>query len=71
MDEMKKIIKCKYCNGYEYYGRCMWLNGRMYCRNCYKQEYRTLYKKPYKWKDLDGHIPTEKEYKKQCKEEVE
>lgn len=69
MDEMKKIIECKYCNGYEYYGKFVWLNGKMLCRDCYKEEYRTLYNKPYEWSDLDGHRPTKEEYIEQCKKE--
>ena len=61
IDEMKRVIKCKYCNHAEYYGEFRWLNGRMFCRNCYKHEWEHENKRPYIWKDLNGKRPDDSE----------
>ena len=61
VDEMKEVLKCKYCNKSEYYGEFRWLSGRMLCRNCYKAEWEHENKKPYIWHDLDGERPKEHE----------
>lgn len=65
MDEMMQIVICKYCNSPEYYGKMRWLSGKCCCRNCYKADYETQYKEPYRWNDLDGKRPTLEEYAKQ------
>lgn len=65
MDEMKRIVICKYCGRPEYYGRMMWLSGKNCCRDCYKEEYEAQYFKEYQWDDLDGKRPTMEEYRKQ------
>ena len=57
MDEMKEIVKCKYCNRLEYYGEFRWLSGKQLCRSCYKAEWEHENKKPYIWDDLDGERP--------------
>lgn len=62
---MNRIVICKYCHRPEYYGIFHWLSGKMMCRDCYRAEYEKQYKKPYRWKDLDGKRPTMEEYKKQ------
>lgn len=65
MDDMKRIVICKYCGNPEYYGRMMWLSGKCCCRNCYRAEYEAENKKPYTWDDLDGERPTMEDYKRQ------
>ena len=59
MDEMKRVIKCKYCGKAEYYGEFRWLSGKMLCRRCYRAEWEHENKKPYVWDDLDGERPEE------------
>lgn len=71
MDEMKRIVICKYCNKPEYYGRMMWLSGRCTCRDCYKADYERENKRRYTWDDLDGKRPTMEEYEKQEAEAIE
>lgn len=61
IDEMNRVIRCKYCGKPEYYGKFRWISGHMLCRNCYKADYEDRYKKPYIWDDLDGKRPTEEE----------
>ncbi len=40
MDEMKRIVICKYCERPEYYGKMLWLSGgKNCCRKCYREEY--------------------------------
>lgn len=65
MDEMMEIVVCKYCGRYEYYGEMRWLSGKCCCRACYKADYEDRNNKPYSWNDLDGHVPTAKEYEEQ------
>ena len=65
MDEMKRIVICKYCGRPEYYGNMMWLSGKCLCRNCYRVEWEHENKKPYTWDDLKGKRPTMEEYRKQ------
>ena len=65
MDDMKRIVICKYCNKYEFYGDMRWLSGRCLCRKCYKAEWEHENKTPYTWDDLDGPRPTKKDYEKQ------
>lgn len=67
-DEMNRIQICKYCGKPEYYGKFIWLNGKMLCRDCYKKEYHRTQGKPYEWNDLDGQRPTFAEYAEQEKE---
>ena len=64
---MKKIVICKKCKEYEYYGKMRWIDGKEICRACYKSDYEHKYNKTYKWNDLDGCIPTQKDYKLQLK----
>lgn len=64
-DEMKRIVRCKYCNRLEYYGEMRWLSGKCCCRDCYKEDYETQTGKLYTWDDLDGKRPTEVEYREQ------
>lgn len=59
---MNKIVPCKYCNRYEYYGKMTWLNGRCLCRSCYKEMYKDQYHREYEYSDKDGMQPTLKEY---------
>lgn len=68
MDEMNRIIRCKYCNKPEYYGEFRWLNSHMFCRDCYKAEYEAIYMEHYGWTDLDGKRPTEDDFQKQIQE---
>lgn len=65
MDEMKRIVICKYCGKPEYYGEMRWLSGKCTCRDCYKADYEDKTGKLYKWDDLDGKRPTMEEYKEQ------
>ena len=57
--EMKRAVRCKYCNKLEYYGEFRWLTGKMLCRNCYKAEWEHENKRLYIWDDLDGERPKE------------
>ena len=66
-DCLKKIELCKYCGKPEYYGEYRWLNGRMMCRDCYKEEYERSTGKAYTWDDLDGEHPSMIEYYRQEK----
>lgn len=68
MDEMKRIVICKYCGNPEYYGDMHWLSGRYSCRNCYKEQWQGENHKLYAWGDLDGERPTMEEYKMQERE---
>lgn len=61
MDEMKRVIRCKYCGKPEYFGEFKWESGRMMCRSCYRADYERHYGKPYEWDDLDGDVPDETE----------
>lgn len=54
MNEMERVVRCKYCKEPEYYGEFRWLNGKMLCRSCYKAAYEEYYGEPYKWDDLEG-----------------
>ena len=54
---MKRAIRCKYCGKPEFYGDFHWLDGRMYCRSCYKAEWERQNKALYTWDDLDGERP--------------
>lgn len=65
MDEMKEIVKCKYCDEYEYYGEMRWLSGRCSCRNCYKSFWEDSNNKTYSWDDLDGNRPTQIDFMNQ------
>ena len=65
MDDMNRIIICKYCNKPEYYGEMRWLSGKCCCRDCYKADYESSTGKPYTWDDLDGKRPTMEEYNAQ------
>lgn len=58
---MKRVVKCKYCGGPEYYGEMRWLNGKCMCRRCYKFDVEKEYGKPYIWDDLDGDRPSAQE----------
>lgn len=60
-DEMRRVIRCKYCGKAEYYGEFRWISGHMLCRDCYKADYEDRYHKPYVWDDLDGERPSEEE----------
>lgn len=62
MDEMKKIVICKYCRKPEYFGEMRWLSGRCTCRDCYKENYEREEGKAYRWNDFDGKRPTMAEY---------
>lgn len=68
MNEMQEIVICKHCGRPEYYGEMRWLNGKSYCRECYRANYEDRTRKLYKWDDLGGIVPTMKEYEKQEKE---
>lgn len=57
-----RIVKCIYCDGYEYWGNVMWLNGRSMCRNCYVADWEKRNKRVYKWDDLRGPRPTKLDY---------
>ena len=57
MDECKRVVRCRHCNRFEYWGEMRWLNGWQLCRNCYRREYEAVNKKPYEWDDLDGPVP--------------
>lgn len=61
-DEMNEIVKCKYCDRLEYYGKMRWLSGKCTCRECYKEDYETRTGKLYTWDDLDGVRPTKVDY---------
>lgn len=65
MDEMKRIVICKYCGRPEYYGEMRWLSAKCCCRDCYKADYESISGKLYRWDDLDGKRPTMDEYKAQ------
>lgn len=67
MDEMMKIIICKYCGKPEYWGEMRWKSGRCTCRNCYKSSWEGENGAVYKWDDLDGARPTFKDYEEQEK----
>lgn len=58
---MNRVVECKHCGRYEYYGEMRWLNGCEWCRKCYKRIYERIHKKPYEWDDLDGPTPTPEE----------
>lgn len=62
MDEMKRIVLCRYCGRPEYYGDTRWLSARCVCRACYREDYEKETGKLYTWDDLDGHVPTMDEY---------
>ena len=65
MDDMKRIVICKYCGRPEYYGKMRWLSGKCTCRDCYRNHYEVKRGKPYTWDDLDGPRPTMDQYKEQ------
>ncbi len=65
MDEMKRIVICKYCGKPEYYGEMRWLSGKCMCRTCYKADYEERHGKLYIGNDLDGKRPTMEEYREQ------
>ena len=72
MDEiMNRIVRCKYCNKPEYYGKFIWLNSHMLCRDCYKAMYEKIYNTRYEWHDLDGKRPTEEDLQMQIAEEFD
>lgn len=60
-DDMKRVIRCKYCGKPEYYGEFRWISGKMLCRDCYKADFEKRNKTPYRWHDLDGKRPAEDE----------
>jgi late competence protein required for DNA uptake (superfamily II DNA/RNA helicase) len=68
-DEMKRIVRCKYCGCYEYYGEMRWLSGKCCCRDCYKDNYAMENGKLYEWDDLEGPRPTKEDFMKQEAEE--
>lgn len=61
-DEMVRIVKCRHCDGYEYFGEMRWLNGRCACRSCYKGHREELDRRLYDYTDLDGPKPTEADF---------
>lgn len=63
--EDKKIVICKHCGKYEYWGKMIWLSGKCMCRDCYKAEWESNSGKVYIWNDLDGDRHTRKEYEVQ------
>lgn len=65
MDEMNRIVICCHCGSPEYYGEMRWLSGWCGCRSCYKQRYEEINRKPYIWDDLNGYIPTMKDFNEQ------
>ena len=66
MDEMKKIVLCKYCGKPEYYGEMRWLSAKMLCRNCYRSHWQDENHKLYVWDDLDKvPYPTMEDYENQ------
>lgn len=65
MNDMNRIVICKYCGKPEYYGEMRWLSGKCCCRDCYKADYEDSTGKLYTWDDLDGKRPTMAEYKEQ------
>lgn len=66
MDEMERIILCKYCGKPEYYGEMRWLSGRCSCRRCYKAQWEDENHKLYAWNDLDEvPYPTMEDYENQ------
>lgn len=67
MNEMLEIVICKHCERPEYYGEMRWLNGKSCCRECYRSDYENRTGKLYEWDDLDGEVPTIKEYENQKK----
>lgn len=67
MDEMKRIVVCRYCSKPEYYGDFRWTSGKCMCRACYRKDYEKHSGKPYTWDDLDGHVPTMEEFAEQEK----
>ncbi|MGN0616494.1 hypothetical protein [Ruminococcus flavefaciens] len=38
MEEMNRIVNCKYCGRPTLYGELTWLNGKCMCPRCYKKE---------------------------------
>jgi len=52
-----RIVICKACGLKEYEGKMTWLNGRAYCRPCYRIEFLETYGRPYEWDDKQ--IPAE------------
>lgn len=69
MDEMKRIVICKYCGRPEYYGEMRWLSGKCCCRACCRSDYEDRTGKLYTWDDLTGQVPAMEEYEQQEKEE--
>lgn len=35
--DLNEIVKCKHCGQKEYWGHMIWLDGSVYCRDCYTQ----------------------------------
>lgn len=70
VDEMKRIILCKYCNKPEYYGEYRWLSGKMLCRDCYKAHWEDVNHELYRWSDLNGDRPSMKDYEQQEEREI-
>lgn len=70
MDEMNKIVICKHCNKPEYFGEMRWKDGKCMCRCCYKILWESENYELYHWTDLDGKVPTMKEYKEQIVNET-
>ena len=50
---MAEIVICKACKKKEYWNAMTWLDGRDYCRSCYKKAYLSTYSKPYRWYDKE------------------
>lgn len=62
MEDMRRVVVCKYCGRREWWGRMMWLSGKNCCRICYKEAYEQETGNPYRWDDLDGDpVPQEGE----------
>lgn len=64
-DEMMRVVKCRHCGGFEYYGEMRYLNGRCECRKCYKHHREEIDHEPYGYTDLEGKCPTEKDFLEQ------
>lgn len=42
MDENKRIVICRRCKKPEYWGEMRWLSGFCVCRDCYREELKTI-----------------------------
>ena len=65
MPDEDRIMQCKRCGEYEYWGEMRWLCGKCLCRNCYRQAYEKMYQIRYRGRDLDGPRPTADDYRRQ------